>query len=343
MPSFSIVAWRRRSWGLRHDIRVLGILTTVTVSLTLAATIPAAGLPGQAPGKSGPFTVAVNTSTIEAGPVYVVEAGPGGAHFTVTNGGVRDLAGGRVQAATNSETQMLLASTTNPKIRMLLTLAEGRYRIIGRKSAGINSLADLRGKKVTTVAQTSAHYYLFRMLRSAGLRESDVTLVNVERTDMARAVLRHDADAISMWEPEAQLALEGLGRDASVFQNIALYREWFSLYTTTDVLNDPSRRGELVEFVRLLLNAAGKARTSPQEVIPIVARKINRTEATVKSAWAHHTFPAALPPEMLDVLTEEDRWLASLQGRAPRTREALATFIDPTVLRDARQASPRTP
>jgi len=342
MSSFSIGAWRRRSRGLRHDLRLLGILATVTVSLTLAATIPAAGLPGQAPGKNGTFTVAVNTSTIEAGPVYVVEVGPG-AHFMVINGGVRDLAGGRAQAATNSETQMLLASTTNPKIRMLLTLAEGRYRIIGRKSAGINSLADLRGKKITTVAQTSAHYYLFRMLKSAGLRESDVTLVNVERTDMARAVLRRDADAISMWEPEAQLTLEGLGRDASVFQNIALYREWFSLYTTTDVLNDPSRRGELVEFVRLLLVAAGKARMSPQDVIPIVARKINRTEATVKSAWPHHTFPAALPSEMLDVLTEEDRWLASLQGRAPRTREALATFIDATVLRDAQRASPRTP
>ena len=167
---------------------------------------------------------------------------PGGARFKVINGGVRDLANGRAQAATNAETQMLLASTANPKIRMLLTVAEGHYRIIGRKSAGINSLADLRGKKITTVPQTSAHYYLFRMLRSAGLQESDVTLVNVERTDMARAVARRDADAISMWEPEAQNALESLGRDASVFENIALYREWFSLYTTTDVLNDAARR-----------------------------------------------------------------------------------------------------
>ena len=297
---------------------------------------------GQARSPIEPFTVAVNTTTIEAGPVYVVEATPG-AGVKVINGGVRNLSDRGVHAATNSETQMLLASTTNPRIRMLLTVAEGHYRIIGRKSAGIASLADLRGKKVTTARQTSAHYYLFRMLGSVGLQESDITLVDVERTDMAQAIARRDADAISMWEPEAQKALDGLGRDASVFENVRLYREWFSLYTTTDVLSDATRRRELVEFVRALLVATDKVRNRPQDAIPIVARKINQTEAMVKSAWAHHTFPAALPSEMLDVLTAEEPWVATLQQRAPRTRGQLAAFIDGSVLADARRSEGRTP
>jgi sulfonate transport system substrate-binding protein len=309
----------------------------VALSLTLASLIVLGQ--GQARGSGDPFTIAVNTATIEAAPVYVAEAGPGGASFRVINGGVRNLADGSARAATNSETQMLLASTTNPRIRMLLTVAEGHYRIIGRKSAGIRSLADLRGKRITTVPQTSAHYYLFRMLRSAGLQESDVTLVNVERTDMARAIARRDADAISMWEPEAQKALDALGRDASVFENVPLYREWFSLYTTTDVLNDATSRRELVELVRALLVATDTVRNRPQDAIPIVARKINQTEATVKRSWAHHRFPFVLPAEMLDVLTEEDRWVAALQQRAPRTRAELASFIDTTVLRDAQRSA----
>jgi sulfonate transport system substrate-binding protein len=317
-------------------------LAAIITALSCVTLVIAARGQGRS-GASDRFTVAVNTSTIEGAPIYVAEAVATPARFTVINGGVRDLAAGRAQAATNAETQMLLASTANPQIRMLLTVAEGHYRIIGRKSAGINALADLRGKKITTVAQTSAHYYLFRMLRSAGLQESDVTLVTVDRTDMARAVARHDADAISMWEPEAQTALDGLGRDASVFENVSLYREWFSLYTTTDVLNDVTRRAELVEFVRALLAAAETVRTKPREAIPIVARKINQPEATVTSAWAHHAFPVALPEVMLDVLTEEEPWVATLQQRAPRTRETLATFIDTTVLRDARQAGRRTP
>jgi NitT/TauT family transport system substrate-binding protein len=172
-------------------------------------------------------------------------------------------------------------------------------------------------------------------LTSVGLQESDVTLVTVDRNAMANAVVRREADAISMWEPEAQAALEGLGGDASVFENIALYREWFSLYTTTDVLNDVQQREALVEFVRALLAAADRVRSRPQEAIPIVARAIKRTDAEVRSAWSHHAFPATLPKEMLDVLTEEERWVAPLQQRAPRTREALAVLIDTTVLRDA--------
>jgi len=274
----------------------------------------------QTPEQGRRFTIAVNTTTIEGAPVYVAESA--GAPFTLVNGGVRDLADGRADAATNADTQMLLASVANPKIRMLLTLAEGRYRIVARKSAGISMLADLRGKKITTVPQTSAHYYLFRMLQSAGLQESDVTLVDVERTAMARAAIRHDADAISMWEPEAQAAVEGLGSDAVVFQNNALYREWFSLYSTTEVLNDPRRRGELVELVRALLAATERVRANAADVIPIVARKVGRPESAVRAAWPHHAFPAALPPQMLDILTEEERWVAALQRRTPAARSA---------------------
>lgn len=298
-------------------------------------------LAGQSPATL--FTVAVNTSTIEAGPVYVAKAGPAGAGFQVVNGGVRNLGGGDAQAATNAETQMLLATTANPKIRMLFTLAEGHYRIIGRKSAGINALADLRGKKITTVPQTSAHYHLVKMLASAGIQESDVTLVDVGRTGMARAVVEGMADAISMWEPEAQKTFEALGPDVSVFQNPTLYRELFSLYTTTDVLNDPKQRRELVAFIRAVLDGAEKVRNSPQEAIPIIARAINQPEATIKSVWQHHLFPAALPSEMIDILTEEERWVSKLQQRAPRTREQLATFIDTSALRDARQSTGRTP
>jgi NitT/TauT family transport system substrate-binding protein len=159
---------------------------------------------------------------------------------------VRHVAAGGAHAGTNAETQMLLVRATNSNVRMLLTVAEGLYRIIARKSAGINTLADLRGKRIVTPSNTSAHYHLVTMLRTVGLTEADVTLVDTARTEMAAAVARREADAISMWEPEAQNALDALGADATVIQDNSVYRELFSLYTTTQVLTDPRRRRELV-------------------------------------------------------------------------------------------------
>jgi NitT/TauT family transport system substrate-binding protein len=130
----------------------------------------------------------------------------------VINGGVRNLANGGAHAATNAETQFLFAGA--PNVRILFTVAEGLYRIVGKRSAGISTLADLRGKRVSVPRDTSAHYALVRMLASAGLSESDVTIVDVvTRNQMAAAVLDGRADALSMWEPESQKAFDALGRD----------------------------------------------------------------------------------------------------------------------------------
>jgi len=71
-----------------------------------------------------------------------------------------------------------------------------------------------------------------------------VTLVNAPATAMAAAVVKGDADAISMWEPESENAVAALGSDAVVFQDNKIYREFFSVYSTTDVLQDRRRRSE---------------------------------------------------------------------------------------------------
>ena len=292
-------------------------------------------------GPNDPFTVAVNMTTIETAPIFVAGEGPQGAGFRITSGGVRNLANGSAHAATNAETQMLLIATTNPNVRVLLTVAEGLYRVVARKSAGINSLADLRGKRIVTPRNTSAHYHLVKMLGTAGLQESDVNLITTGTTEMAAAIAKREADAISMWEPEGQHAFEALGGDAIVFQNNKVYRELFSLYTTTQVLNDPRRRRQLVEFVRALVVATNKVRERPREVIPLVAKLIKQTEETVSRSWQFHAFPAALPSDMLDVLTEEERWIAKTQQREPLTRERLAAFIDTAVLKEAQQVGGR--
>jgi NitT/TauT family transport system substrate-binding protein len=318
----------------------------IVLALAVASVAPTlfAQRDGAAPerlGPTAPFTVAVNTSTIESGPVFVARDRAGANSFQIINGGIRNVANGTAHAGTNAETQMLAVLPTNTNVRMLLTVAEGLYRIVARKSVGIARLADLRGKRITTPRNTSAHYHLVKMLASAGVAESEVTIVTVPPTEMATAVAEREADAISMWEPEAQSALDALGSDAIVFQDNGIYRELFSLYASTEVLRDSRRRAQLVDFVRALLQATETVRTMPQVVIPLIAKSINQPEAKVSASWKFHAFPAALPKDMLDVLTEEERWMARTQQRAPRTREQLQGFIDTSVLAEARAGAGR--
>jgi NitT/TauT family transport system substrate-binding protein len=60
-----------------------------------------------------------------------------------------------------------------------------------------------------------------------------------------------------------------------------------------------------------------------------------RDEALVARVWRHHAYPATLVPDLLDVLVEEEAWLASQAGRAPRSRAELARLIDGSVLEEA--------
>jgi NitT/TauT family transport system substrate-binding protein len=282
-----------------------------------------------------PFTVAVSTTTLEGGPVYVADNGPQGSGFRVINGGVRNLANGGAHAATNAETQFLIAGT--PNVRILFTVAEGLYRIVAKRSAGIARVADLRGKRITLPRDTSAHYSLVRMLASAGLSESDVKIVDLARDQMAAGVIDGRADAISMWEPEAQKAVEGLGRDAIVFQDNKVYRELFSLYSTTEVLGDSRRRRELVNFVRALLTAVDEMKTTPAPNFPLIAKTTGHSVNHIARSWEHHAFPVAVLDDMLDVMVEEEKWVAQKQNRAPRSRTALAAFFDPSILREVRR------
>ena len=122
-----------------------------------------------------------------------------------------------------------------------------------------------------------------------------------------------------------------------VFPNNGVYRELFSLYSTTEVLNDARRRQELVEFVRALLAAGDELKAKPQPHFPLVAKTIGQPADLVARAWEHHAFPYALPKDVLDVMEQEEAWVARNQKRAARTRATLAEFIDTTVLAEARK------
>ena len=56
----------------------------------------------------------------------------------------------------------------HPDLRIIFNVTEGLYRIVARRSAGIASVADLKGKRVATIAPTSAGYFLHRMLATRG-------------------------------------------------------------------------------------------------------------------------------------------------------------------------------
>lgn len=296
-----------------------------------------------------PLRVVGRHDVMEVGPVLfaIQQAGHGIAHFA--SGGVDNLfkmegatptggfdhAPGRADLAVQAETQALRASVANPDLRIILTVTEGLYRVVARRSAGIAQASDLRGKRIGVFERTSAAYFLDRLLAKAGITPQDVVLVPLRPREMEPALTARNVDAVAIWEPESQRSLMALGDDAVSLSDPTVYRELYNLNTTAQALADPARRDRIVDFVRRLIGAAKVATDEPALIWPLVARSSGYPQDLVAASWHHHRFPATLPDDLLEVMIAEEKWLAAQVNRPARDAPELERLIDRSVLRDA--------
>ena len=280
---------------------------------------------------------------IELSPVLVGASSFYPERLTVGEGGITRISSGEVDLATNAETQLLRESVTNPDLRIIMTVTESFYRLVARRSAGIETLADLKGKRVMLPRYTSANYYLVAMLRTVGLTEDDVEIVGLppaegEQTgmdQMSDALLRGDVDAISMWEPEPGDAIQALGDEAVVFQDRSVYREVFNLHATATALRDPAQRRSIVAFVRSVAEATAALQADPQPYWPHISSITGFSLEEIALGWPEMQFPIQVVPDMLDVLEIEEDWVAKERNREPRSREELVRLIDRSVVEEA--------
>jgi sulfonate transport system substrate-binding protein len=140
------------------------------------AASPAALMPAAEP--LAPIRVS-GSYWIELSPVLIAAQRFYPQQLTVGEGGLTTMNSGASDLATNAETQLLRESVAHPDYRIIMTVTESFYRVVARRSAGISTLADLKGKRVMLPPNTSAHYYLVAMLRTVGLTEDDVQIVPV--------------------------------------------------------------------------------------------------------------------------------------------------------------------
>jgi len=303
--------------------------------LILFTTIAATVVAGPAATE---LRIAVNVTTIESFPVFIAADSISGVRLEpAANGRVAmsQLVSGTVDAATGSETQVLLNAAAEPRLRIVLTLSECRYRIVARRSAGIRRVSDLRGKKVAATLNTSSQYLLSGMLRKAKLRDSDVQLVPLEGQEMATALKNGTVDAVAIWEPHAQNAMEALGSDFTVFEDPAVYTERFNLNTRSDVLADSAKRDALMRFVREIETASTRLRSRPSDFQRALAPRIGLSEKTVLAVWPQFRFPASLSANLQKSMSDVEVWAAALQSRKALSSDKLSGLIDASVLAEA--------
>lgn len=112
-------------------------------------------------------------------------------------------AAGKIDAVTMTNGDALVTGAAGGKsvMVMLTDYSNGNDMIIGKP--GVRSIKALKGKKVAVEMGFVEHLLLLNGLKKAGMKESDVTLVNAKTNEMPQMLASGDVDAIGAWQPIA--------------------------------------------------------------------------------------------------------------------------------------------
>jgi NitT/TauT family transport system substrate-binding protein len=112
-------------------------------------------------------------------------------------------AAGKIDAVTMTNGDALVTGAAGAKSVMILLTdySNGNDMIIGKP--GVRSIKALKGKKVAVEMGFVEHLLLLNGLKKAGLKESDVTLVNAKTNEMPQMLASGDVDAVGAWQPIA--------------------------------------------------------------------------------------------------------------------------------------------
>ena len=108
--------------------------------------------------------------------------------------------------------------------------------LVTTKESTIDSVADLKGKRIAVTRGTDPHIFLVRALQGAGLTEKDVTLVLLQHHDGRAALDKGDVDAWAGLDP--MMAQAEIEDGARLFYRNKAANTWGILNVREEFLKD---------------------------------------------------------------------------------------------------------
>ncbi|MBL7205120.1 MAG: NrtA/SsuA/CpmA family ABC transporter substrate-binding protein [Desulfobacteraceae bacterium] len=179
-------------------------------------------------------------------------------------------------------------------------------KIIARKDSGIKKGVDLKGKKVGANRGTSSHFFLGVFLIHNRLSISDVEMVNIRTVDLPAALRNSEVDAISVWQPYTQKAMQLLGDNAIELPNSEIYRTTFNFAVMKVFAKEHPEI--LQKFLRAIDKAAAFIRKDREKAQEIIAGSFNLDKNVVSAAWDDFVFGISLDQSLLLSWDNIARW-----------------------------------
>ena len=113
------------------------------------------------------------------------------------------IASGDVQVGYVGSSPLAAATSRGLDVKAfyLATISGTDEALVVRQGSGIESPADLKGKKLAAAPVSTDHYQLLATLKKEGISEKDVQVFAIPQADIVAAWHRGDIDAAFVWDP----------------------------------------------------------------------------------------------------------------------------------------------
>jgi sulfonate transport system substrate-binding protein len=201
--------------------------------------------------------------------------------------------------------------------------------LVVAKNSTINSVADLKGKKIAVTKGTDPYFFLLQSLATAGLSPSDVEIINLQHADGKTALERGDVAAWSGLDPFMAQTVQQQG-------SRLLYRNPdFNSYGVLNVREDfVAAHPDAVQSVVNSYEEARKwAKAHPDELAALLASQAKVTPSVAQEELQRTAFdiePAPGDPQRAVLTNIVPIAVADADIKSDEAgRSALSTIIEP--------------
>lgn len=234
-------------------------------------------------------------------------------------------ASGNLDIAALGDTPALVGRASGIDDRLIGLAYKGgsAQALLVKTGSPIQSVAELKGKKVATLRGGNVHELLVLILAEAGLKLSDVEFINLGLQDMSTALLKGDVDAALVWDP-VFTRLESEGQARILRDGAGLKNNLNPIIASASLLKQHPQY--VAAYLRAINRGAQALKQQPDESAKALAPTFGLTPEQTLKAFSRSDW---VPPVDDAVRQELKRSVAFLQeNRLTRNSLDVDQFIE---------------
>lgn len=195
----------------------------------------------------------------------------------------------------------------HPGLRTIGTISMAQTNeLVARKDRGIVTPEDLKGKKIGITRKSCGEFLLGRFLLFSHLLIEDVQIVDLNPSELVRAITSGQIDAVLTWDPNVYKIKQELRENGVSWLAQSDQDFYFILITHEEWLKQHSLAGR--RFLKALIQAENYARFHKDEARAFIRERFNYNEEFADYTFSRHKFLVELPQALILALEDQAKW-----------------------------------